>query len=48
MAAANVCGCGVCKANVADKTIKQSQFNISAEPKTVTLKIPGRCGNDKI
>ena len=41
MAGANVCGCGVCKANAADKTIKQSQFLINEEPKTVTLKITG-------
>ncbi len=41
MAAANVCGCGVCKANAADKTSKQSKFNISEEPKIVTLKITG-------
>lgn len=41
MAAANVCGCGVCKANAADKTVKQSQFLINEEPKTVTLKITG-------
>jgi copper chaperone CopZ len=41
MAAANVCGCGVCKANAAAKTSKQSQFNISEEPKIVTLKITG-------
>jgi len=41
MAAANVCGCGVCKANAADKTVKQAQFNINEEPKTVTLKITG-------
>lgn len=41
MAAANVCGCGVCKANAADKAVKQSQFLINGEPKTVTLKITG-------
>jgi copper chaperone CopZ len=38
---ANVCGCGVCKANAADITVKQSQFLINGEPKTVTLKITG-------
>lgn len=41
IATANVCGCGVCKANAADKTFKQSQFLIKEEPKTVTLKITG-------
>lgn len=41
MAAANVCGCGVCKANAAAKISKQSKFNISEEPKIVTLKITG-------
>lgn len=41
MAAANVCGCGVCKANAADKTVKQSQYLTTEEPKTVTLKITG-------
>jgi len=41
MAAANVCGCGVCKANAADKSSKQSQLLINGEPKTVTLKITG-------
>jgi copper chaperone CopZ len=35
---ANVCGCGVCKANTA---VKQSQFLIKEDPKTVTLKITG-------
>lgn len=38
---ANVCGCGVCKANAADKTVKQSRFLINEDPKTVTLKITG-------
>jgi copper chaperone CopZ len=38
---ANVCGCGVCKANTADKTVKQSQFLMNEEPKMVTLKITG-------
>lgn len=37
----NVCGFGVCKANAADKTVKQSQFLMKEEPKTVTLKITG-------
>lgn len=41
IATANVCGCGVCKANAAGKTVKQSQFLINEEPKTVTLKITG-------
>lgn len=41
IATANVCGCGVCKANAADITVKQSQFLINKEPKTVTLKITG-------
>lgn len=41
MSAANVCGFGVCKANAADKTVKQSQFLNKEEPKTVTLKITG-------
>lgn len=41
IATANVCGFGVCKANAADKTVKQSQFLMKEEPKTVTLKITG-------
>ncbi|MBI5857576.1 MAG: heavy-metal-associated domain-containing protein [Sphingobacteriales bacterium] len=41
MAAANVCGCGVCKANATGKTVKQSPFLNQEEPKTVTLKITG-------
>lgn len=38
---ANVCGCGVCKAKAADKTIHQSNMIMNEEPKTVTLKITG-------
>lgn len=38
---ANVCGCGVCKANAADKSAKQFSFTGNEEPKTVTLKITG-------
>ncbi len=41
IATANVCGCGVCKANATGNTIKQSQILINEEPKTVTLKITG-------
>ncbi len=38
---ANVCGCGVCKAKAADKTIHQSKLVMNEEPKIVTLKITG-------
>lgn len=41
IATANVCGCGVYKANAADKVVKQSSLIGSEEPKTVTLKITG-------
>ena len=38
---ANVCGCGICKANAAAKVIMQSPVMGKEEPKTVTLKITG-------
>lgn len=41
MTTAYVCGCGVCKANAADKTVNQFSMSGKEEPKTVTLKITG-------
>lgn len=41
MSAANVCGCGVCKANAAVKVVKQSSSFGSEDIKMVTLKITG-------
>lgn len=41
IATANVCGCGVCKANATSKTTKQFYFNSNEDPKSVTLKITG-------
>ncbi len=41
MSAANVCGCGVCKAKATDKTANQFSLNDKEEPKTVTFKITG-------
>lgn len=41
MTAAYVCGCGVCKANVEVKVVKQSSLISKDSPKTVTLKVTG-------
>lgn len=41
MAAANVCGCGACKANATVKTTRQFLLISKEDPKSVTLKITG-------
>lgn len=38
---ANVCGCGICKANATDKMVKYSSAISNEDPKAVTLKITG-------
>ena len=41
IAAANVCGCGVCKASATVKTTQQFLLISNEDPKTVTIKITG-------
>lgn len=41
MITAYACGCGVCKANAADKPVNQFSLSGKEEPKAVTLKITG-------